>query len=286
MARLSRRFGDFDLAEEAVQHAVAEALTAVAPRRPADHPAAWLQTAASRNALDGVRRRGRQRALAGRAGSHARRGAPAPTSGWRCSFACCHPALAPEARLALTLRAVVGLTTPQIARAFLVNETTLAQRIVRAKRKIVAAGISLTVPARPADRAARRRPGRRLRDVQRGLRLLHRGHPGPRPGRRRGVARRRRRDLAAPRARGLGTGRAAHDPARPGRRPVRRARRAGAAARPGPPALGRHGDRRGETGSSSGPRRCADPAATSSRRRSPPCTRPHRRGRRPTGSRS
>ena len=62
-------------------------------------------------------------------------------------FACCHPALAPEARLALTLRAVVGMTTPQIARAFLVNERTLAQRIVRAKRKIVTAGIALTVPA-------------------------------------------------------------------------------------------------------------------------------------------
>ena len=61
-------------------------------------------------------------------------------------FACCHPALAPEARLALTLRAVIGLTTPQIARAFLVNEQTLAQRIVRAKRKIVATGIELKVP--------------------------------------------------------------------------------------------------------------------------------------------
>ena len=65
-------------------------------------------------------------------------------------FACCHPALAPEARLALTLRAVVGLTTPQIARAFLVNEATLAQRIVRAKRKIVTAGIALAVPP-PAE---------------------------------------------------------------------------------------------------------------------------------------
>ncbi len=69
-------------------------------------------------------------------------------------FACCHPALAPEARLALTLRAVVGLTTPQIARAFLVHESTLAQRIVRAKRKIVSTNIALTVPP-AADLAAR-----------------------------------------------------------------------------------------------------------------------------------
>ena len=93
-------------------------------------------------------------------------------------FACCHPALAPEARLALTLRAVVGLTTPQIARAFLVNETTLAQRIVRAKRKIVTAGISLAVPEPGrAHRAARRRARRGLRDVQRGLRRPPRGRP-------------------------------------------------------------------------------------------------------------
>jgi RNA polymerase sigma-70 factor (ECF subfamily) len=73
--------------------------------------------------------------------------APATDDRLALLFACCHPALAPDARLALTLRAVVGMTTPQIARAFLVNERTLAQRIVRAKRKIVTAGIALTVPA-------------------------------------------------------------------------------------------------------------------------------------------
>ncbi len=158
VARLARRFGDFDLAEEAVQTAVVEALTTWRRHGPPDNPAAWLQVAARRNALDAVRRAGRQRGLAARAGPPGSGEAAGTDDRLALLFACCHPALAPDARLALTLRAVVGLTTPQIARAFLVNETTLAQRIVRAKRKIVTAGIALAVPE-PADL------GDRLSDV-------------------------------------------------------------------------------------------------------------------------
>jgi RNA polymerase sigma factor (sigma-70 family) len=148
VARLARQFHDFDLAEEAVQTAVTEALEAWRRDGPPNNPAAWLQTAARHNALDMVRRRTRQDALAHRAPEVAAYdGVSATDDRLALLFACCHPALAPEARLALTLRAVVGMTTPQIARAFLVNERTLAQRIVRAKRKIVTTGIALSVPA-------------------------------------------------------------------------------------------------------------------------------------------
>ena len=122
----------------------------MATRRAARAPGAWLQVAADpqRDGRHAAARppAGPRRARRRRPPSRRRRRRRDTDDRLALLFACCHPALAPEARLALTLRAVVGLTTPQIARAFLVNETTLAQRIVRAKRKIVSAGIALTVP--------------------------------------------------------------------------------------------------------------------------------------------
>jgi RNA polymerase sigma-70 factor (ECF subfamily) len=156
VASLHRQVGDFDVAEEAVQDAVLEALRHWRVDGIPDKPGAWLQVAARRNALDRLRRRQRQEKALDRiaAGPHPRTRPDVPDERLPLLFGCCHPALAVEARVALSLRAVVGLTTAQIARAFLVSEATMAQRIVRAKRKIVVAGIPLTMP--PADQWAER----------------------------------------------------------------------------------------------------------------------------------
>ena len=154
--RLSRAFGDFALAEDAVQSAVVEALVAWRRAGVPPNPAGWLALAARRNALDAVRRRSRTVSLPEQwapavsdAGLEASLGAGTDDR-LGLLFACCHPALSIEVRIALTLRAVTGLTTAQVARAFLVNEATLAQRIVRAKRKIATGGIALEVPERDA----------------------------------------------------------------------------------------------------------------------------------------
>lgn len=147
VARLHRSFGDFDVAEEAVQQAVVEALTTWRANGIPERPGAWLIVAARRNALDLLRTASRRRSALTTMRPTADDVADS-TDDPRLAllFGCCHPSLAHEARLALTLRAVVGLTAAQIARAFLVSETTVAQRIVRAKRKIVTAGISLAIP--------------------------------------------------------------------------------------------------------------------------------------------
>ncbi len=149
---IHRQVRDFDIAEEAVNNAVVSALRAWRRDGAPDRPAAWLTVAARRNAVDLLRKRDRDDRLAHALADQLAANTRAPDQADErlpLLFACCNHALAVEARLALTLRAVIGLTTPQIARAFLVSETTLAQRIVRAKRKIVSAGIAMRVP--PAE---------------------------------------------------------------------------------------------------------------------------------------
>lgn len=152
VAGLTRRFGDLDIAEDAA----AEAFATAVERWPADgvppNPGGWLTTTATRKALDRIRREA-QRDTKHQAAlmisddtAHAPTG-PIDDDRLRLVFTCCHPALAPEARIALTLRMIGGLTVAQIAHAFLVQETTMAQRITRAKAKIKAAHIPYRVPS-------------------------------------------------------------------------------------------------------------------------------------------
>jgi RNA polymerase sigma-70 factor (ECF subfamily) len=151
IASLVRRFGDIDIAEEAAGEALVAALEKWPESGVPPNPGGWLTTTAGNRAIDRIRRE-KQRDAKHQAAMMTYDDTPHEPTGpveddrLRLLFTCCHPALAMEARVALTLRLLGGLTVPEIAQAFLVSETTMGQRITRAKKKIAAANVPYRVP--------------------------------------------------------------------------------------------------------------------------------------------
>ncbi|HEY7092675.1 MAG TPA: sigma-70 family RNA polymerase sigma factor [Ktedonobacterales bacterium] len=150
-ATMTKLLGDFDLAEESVQDALLIAIERWPRSGVPVQPGAWLLTVARRKAIDRLRREAKyQEKLALLQTSQTETDDRVSAEEYlRLVFTCCHPALSQAAQVALTLRAVMGLTTAEIASAFLCPEATIAQRIVRAKRKIVEANIPYSLPAEP-----------------------------------------------------------------------------------------------------------------------------------------
>ena len=154
VASLARRFGDLDIAEDAAGEAVLAAVTAWRERMP-PNPGGWLMTTATRKAIDRLRResqRGAKHAEAAMLQPEPEPARAVEDDQLRLIFTCCHPALAPQARLALTLRLVAGLTVAEIGRALLSSEAAVGQRITRAKAKIKAAHIPFAVPEQLEER--------------------------------------------------------------------------------------------------------------------------------------
>jgi RNA polymerase sigma-70 factor (ECF subfamily) len=152
VASLTKRFGDLDIAEEAAAEAFATAVIRWPDDGVPPNPGAWLTTTANRKAIDRIRRDSKRHDKEKEAQTLYDDDPPEPSSAidderLRLIFTCCHPALAMETRVALTLRMVGGLTVPEIARAFLVQESAMGQRITRAKAKIKAARIPYRVPS-------------------------------------------------------------------------------------------------------------------------------------------
>lgn len=152
VASLARRFGNLDIAEEAAAEAFAMAVERWQADGVPPNPGAWLTTTANRKAIDRIRREQKRADKHREAMMLTDDTSPEPLGAidddrLRLIFTCCHPALAMEARIALTLRLVGGLTVPEIARGFLVQESAMARRITRAKGKIAAAGIPYRVPS-------------------------------------------------------------------------------------------------------------------------------------------